>query len=67
MINSSSPSNTDADIPPSAIGVLLPAVATALWLERLEKVDFDVFRPELRGREWRLPWKAYWAYRRGGF
>jgi len=45
-------------------GVLMPAVATRLWLESLEKVDFDVFRPELRAREWRLPWKAYWAYSR---
>lgn len=48
----------------SAFGVLMPAVATGLWLERLEKVDFDIFRPELRMREWRLPWRAYWAWRR---
>jgi NADH dehydrogenase [ubiquinone] 1 alpha subcomplex assembly factor 6 len=45
-------------------GVLMPAVATKLWLEKLEKLDFDVFRPELRAREWRLPWKAYWDYSR---
>ncbi|CAL3966416.1 unnamed protein product [Diplocarpon coronariae] len=43
-------------------GVLMPSLATRLWLERLEKHDFDVFRPELRAREWRLPWKCYWAY-----
>jgi NADH dehydrogenase [ubiquinone] 1 alpha subcomplex assembly factor 6 len=43
-------------------GVFMPAVSTGLWLERLEKLDFDVFRPELRAREWRLPWKAYWGY-----
>lgn len=47
-----------------AFGVLMPAIATALWLERLEKVDFDIFRPELRAREWKLPWRAYWAWRR---
>jgi len=41
-------------------GVFMPAVSTRLWLERLETLDFDVFRPELRAREWRLPWKAYW-------
>lgn len=45
-------------------GILMPAVATKLWLEKLEKVDFDIFQPELRAREWRLPWKAYWAYSR---
>ena len=45
-------------------GVLMPAVSTGLWLERLEKLDFDVFRPELRAREWKLPWKAYWSYSR---
>lgn len=43
-------------------GVLMPAVSTRLWLEKLESVDFDVFRPELRAREWKLPFKAYWAY-----
>jgi len=48
----------------SAFGVLMPAVATNLWLDKLQKVDFDVFRPELRKREWKLPWKAYFAYRR---
>jgi NADH dehydrogenase [ubiquinone] 1 alpha subcomplex assembly factor 6 len=47
-----------------SFGVLMPAVATRLWLEKLEKYDFDVFRPELRVREWRLPWKAYWGYTR---
>jgi NADH dehydrogenase [ubiquinone] 1 alpha subcomplex assembly factor 6 len=43
-------------------GVLMPAVATRLWLEKLEKADFDVFRPQMRTREWKLPWNAYWAY-----
>lgn len=43
-------------------GVLMPAVATRLWLESLEKHDFDIFKPELRAREWKLPWKAYWGY-----
>ena len=53
--------NTQADLERS-FGVLIPAVATRLWLEKLEKLDFDVFRPELRAREWKLPWRAYWAY-----
>lgn len=46
-------------------GVLMPAVSTRLWLERLERVDFDVFRPEVRARSLGLPWSAYWAYKRG--
>jgi NADH dehydrogenase [ubiquinone] 1 alpha subcomplex assembly factor 6 len=47
-----------------AFGVFLPAVGTRLWLDRLEKHDFDVFSPELLRSDWRLPWKAYSAYRR---
>ena len=47
-----------------AFGVLMPAVATELWLSKLQKLDFDVFRDELRRRDWKLPWKAYFAYRR---
>ena len=50
-----------------AFGVFMPAVATGLWLERLQRVDFDVFRNELRSREWKLPWRAYWAHRRRMF
>lgn len=45
-------------------GVLMPAVPTRLWLEQLEKHDFDVFKAELRAREWTLPWKAYWGFSR---
>lgn len=47
-----------------AFGVLMPAVATGLWLDRLQKSDFDVFNPKLRVTDWRLPWKAFWAYNR---
>jgi NADH dehydrogenase [ubiquinone] 1 alpha subcomplex assembly factor 6 len=43
-------------------GVLMPAIATRLWLEKLEKHDFDIFSPELRAREWKLPFKAYWGF-----
>ncbi|KAL8716975.1 MAG: hypothetical protein Q9181_008372, partial [Wetmoreana brouardii] len=50
-----------------AFGVFMPAVSTALWLQRLERVDFDVFREDLRRRDWRLPWKAWLAYRRRMF
>ena len=46
-----------------AWGVFMPAIATQLWLERLQKVDFDIFDESLRAREWKLPWKAYFAFR----
>ncbi|KAK1140743.1 hypothetical protein N8T08_009944 [Aspergillus melleus] len=47
-----------------AFGVFMPAVSTRLWLDRLESFDFDIFRPELLGSEWKLPWKAYMAFTR---
>ena len=50
-----------------AFGVFMPAVATGLWLDKLQRLDFDVFREELRRRDWKLPWKAYIAHRRGMF
>lgn len=42
--------------------VLLESVPTSLYLERLEKVNFDVFHPSLSRREWKLPYRAYKAY-----
>lgn len=50
-----------------SFGVFMPAISTSLWLERLEKHDFDVFAPKLRTTDWRLPWKAFWAYNRRQF
>ncbi|KAL9135428.1 MAG: hypothetical protein Q9175_003383 [Cornicularia normoerica] len=50
-----------------AFGVFMPAVATGLWLDKLQKLDFDIFREELRRRDWKLPWKAYFAHRRRMF
>lgn len=47
-----------------AFGVFMPAVSTRLWLDRLQQHDFDVFQPELLRSDWKLPWKAYMAYRR---
>jgi NADH dehydrogenase [ubiquinone] 1 alpha subcomplex assembly factor 6 len=47
-----------------AFGVFMPSVATQSWLDRLEKVDFDIFDASLRSSDWKLPWKAYWAYSR---
>ncbi|KAF1982463.1 hypothetical protein K402DRAFT_384609 [Aulographum hederae CBS 113979] len=46
-----------------AFGALMPAVSTGMWLEKLQKVDFDVFDPNLMRTDWKLPWRAYWAFR----
>ena len=48
-------------------GVLMQAVATQSWLDKLQSYDFDVFQPRLRTTDWRLPLKAYWAYKRRFF
>jgi NADH dehydrogenase [ubiquinone] 1 alpha subcomplex assembly factor 6 len=47
-----------------SFGVLMPAVATSLWLERLQSADFDIFNRNLTKTDWRLPWRSYWAYQR---
>ncbi|KAF1966698.1 hypothetical protein BU23DRAFT_543946 [Bimuria novae-zelandiae CBS 107.79] len=47
-----------------AFGVFMPTISTQSWLDRLQKADFDLFDPELRKVDWKLPWKAYWAYSR---
>ncbi|KAH8696156.1 Squalene/phytoene synthase [Talaromyces proteolyticus] len=48
-------------------GALMPAIPTQLWLDRLEKLDFDIFNPKLLRSDWRLPWKAYLAHRNKSF
>ena len=40
-----------------------PAVSTQLWLDRLQKCDFDVFNASLRRPEWKLPLVAWWKHR----
>ena len=47
-----------------AFGVFMSSIATQSWLDRLQKVDFDIFDANLRTVDWKLPVKAYWAYRR---
>ncbi|CAG8976198.1 hypothetical protein HYALB_00011129, partial [Hymenoscyphus albidus] len=46
----------------NGFGVFMPAISTQMWLNNLEKHDFDVFNPELRKGDWRLVWKAYRAF-----
>lgn len=50
-----------------AFGLLLQAVSTRSWLQRLEHVDFDIFDKSLLKTDWRLPWQLYWAHYRGRF
>ena len=64
IYESSDKAQTPAQEIEKSFGVYMPAVATSLWLEKLEKCDFDVFNPKLRMTDWRLPWKAWWAYSR---
>ncbi|EXJ78477.1 hypothetical protein A1O1_08877 [Capronia coronata CBS 617.96] len=44
--------------------VMGPAVSTQLWLNRLQKVDFDIFHASLRTVEWKLPFVAWWRNKR---
>lgn len=44
-----------------AFGIIMgPAVSAQLWLNRLQKVDFDIFHNSLRMAEWKLPFAAWW-------
>lgn len=49
------------------LGVLMPAVPTQMWLDRLQSLDFDIFNPKLLQSDWKLPWKSYLAYRSRSF
>ena len=40
------------------------AVSTQLWLDRLQKCDFDSFDAGLRRAAWKLPLSAWWKNRR---
>jgi NADH dehydrogenase [ubiquinone] 1 alpha subcomplex assembly factor 6 len=48
-------------------GVLLPAVSTQLWLDKLQSYDFDIFNPKLLRSDWTMPWRAYYAHSRKSF
>ncbi|GAM43086.1 hypothetical protein TCE0_044f17614 [Talaromyces pinophilus] len=48
-------------------GVLMPAVSTQLWLDKLQSYDFDIFNPKLLRGDWTMPWRAYYAHSRKSF
>lgn len=47
-----------------SFGILMQALPTSMWLDKLQSVDFDVFDSQLRRTDWKMPWKAFWAFRR---
>ncbi|KZT73761.1 hypothetical protein DAEQUDRAFT_742871 [Daedalea quercina L-15889] len=53
--------------PGSARPVLLNAVPTRLYLERLEAANFNAFDPSLQVRGWKLPWRIWSSYYKGQF
>lgn len=60
----------EIDDTPGAFGVLVSsAIPSRLWLERLEKRDFDVFHPDLMRPlgDWRVPVATFWGMRRRMF
>lgn len=50
-----------------AFSTFLPAVPTSMWLETLEKCDFNVFDSKMMGKQWTLPWRAWRAARARSF
>jgi len=51
-----------------AYGTIMgPAISTQMWLDRLQKVDFDIFHNSLRTTEWKLPFAAWWQNRQQNF
>lgn len=38
------------------------AIPTSLYLQKLEKNDFDVLSPKLQQKEWRLAWNSFRSY-----
>ncbi|KAI8970434.1 isoprenoid synthase domain-containing protein [Mycotypha africana] len=52
-------------IPANAFPVIISAVPYVHFLEKLEKVNFNVFDVNLRKKDWKLPLLMYKAYKTG--
>ncbi|EGW31362.1 uncharacterized protein SPAPADRAFT_61926 [Spathaspora passalidarum NRRL Y-27907] len=50
------------NIPDVLFTPFMVAIPTTLYLNRLEKYDFDVFSPKLQQKEWRLAWTSFKNY-----
>lgn len=51
-------------IPDAVFVPFMAATPTALYLQRLEKHDFDVLSPKIQQKEWRLAWASFKSYHR---
>ncbi|ODN92083.1 hypothetical protein L198_05755 [Cryptococcus wingfieldii CBS 7118] len=52
-------------IPSSVMPLFLSAVPAENYLQRLEKLDFDVFHQDLQKYDWQLAPKIWWRYQTG--
>ena len=50
-----------------AYGIFMDAIAAQSWLDRLQKANFDLFSTQMRKKDWKLPFRAYGAYRKRTF
>lgn len=41
---------------------LMVSIPTSLYLQKLEKYDFDMYSKKLRAKEWRLAWRSFRSY-----
>lgn len=49
-------------IPDVIFTPFMVAIPTTLYLQRLERCDFDLFHKKLAQKEWRLAWRSYADY-----
>lgn len=49
-------------IPDVVFILFMNAIPTSLYLEKLEKNDFNLFRPAMKQNEWRLGWRSFKNY-----
>lgn len=50
------------NIPDILFTPFMISIPTTLYLQKLEKYDFDVFHPKLQEQEWRLAWTSFRNY-----
>jgi NADH dehydrogenase [ubiquinone] 1 alpha subcomplex assembly factor 6 len=52
----------DGTIPDSMFLPAMTSIPVQLYLEKLEKYNFNILDPKLQKNEWRLPYRSYKAY-----
>jgi NADH dehydrogenase [ubiquinone] 1 alpha subcomplex assembly factor 6 len=53
------------NLPKAALPVLMAGIPTESYLKRLEQADFNPLAPNTQQREWYLPAKLWYRWRRG--